>query len=125
MQKSSYFLIKATEATQIKGFSDDFCWLSNFHEIEPFDYEGLIYHTVENFYQAMKSTNLVERKIISNFTPGKSKRHTQKKSFILREDWDFIKENIMRQALIIKFNQSQMKDLPRIKRKAPSFTWGR
>lgn len=111
MQDYSELLIKASKATEIRGFSDDFRWASNFYPIEPFVYEDLTYKNVENFYQAMKTIDLKEREIISNLTPGQSKRYTKKLFFTLRDDWDEVKDNSMRIGLEIKFKQPLMKEL--------------
>lgn len=104
-------LLNALNATEIRGFSDDFRWASNFYEIESFEHGGIIYKSVENFYQAMKTLDLNHRKIISELTPGQSKRYTKKAFFILRDDWEDIKDDVMREGLEIKFKQPKMKEI--------------
>lgn len=114
-------------ADEIKGFKDEFRWLSNFWEIEPFKYgKSLEFKTVENFYMAMKvhqrhtkpvrvnpnSYELVDvntREHISKMPPNQAKKFARAVS--LRPDWEDIKVSVMRYALNIKFNQPKMKEL--------------
>ena len=57
--------------------------------------------TVENFYQAMKTTDIETRVYISKLTPHESKRYGRK--VILRPDWDEIKLEVMEFGLRRKF----------------------
>lgn len=102
--------IKSAEAIEIKGFTD-FPWASNFSPITPFIYENIEFSTIEHFYQAMKSTCLETRAKISTLSAGQAKRFTRKKGFILRDDWDLVKDSIMEIGLRIKFNQPYFKQL--------------
>lgn len=97
----------------INGFSGEFRWLSNMVIIEPFFYENTFYHSVENFYQAMKTLDREERIKISQMEPKQSKNYCKphKKNIIIREDWDIIKEDVMEYALKIKFSQEKFKKL--------------
>lgn len=108
------FLSNTECANEIKGFGDDFKWLSNFFPVEPFQYDGITFKTTENFYQAMKTLDKKERLYISELAAGKSKRYANplyNKKFILREDWDDIKLSVMEYALRVKFSQPDFKDL--------------
>jgi len=86
-------------------------WISNFLQFDhPLKYQGMVFHTVEHFYQAMKSHSLDYRqKVASAKTPGAAKRLG--KSADLRPDWHDIKVDVMLYALTYKF--------------APDTTWGK
>ena len=56
----------------ITEFSGEYRWLSNFWLTE-INYEGFIYPSVENAYQASK-TYSEYRKSFVNITPGKAKK---------------------------------------------------
>lgn len=108
MEKTlDYFIEKIKEVPEIKGFSEDFRWLSNFYPIEPFLYKGIEYKTTENFYQSMKTTDIELRKHIANLSAGKSKRFCNKENnnFVERLDWLEIKLKVMEFALRQKFSQ--------------------
>lgn len=108
------FLSKAECASEIKGFVDDFKWLSNFFPITPFEYDGMVFKTTENFYQAMKTLDKKERIYISELPAGKAKRYANpayNKKFIIRDDWDEIKVSVMEYASRIKFSQDDFKEL--------------
>lgn len=87
--------------------------MSNFYPCQ-IEYEGLVYPSVENAYQAAKVNNPEDRKKFINITPGKSKKlgnqvlHWQN----LREqldkcegylDWHLKKLDVMEKLLRIKF----------------------
>jgi len=79
-------------------------WFSNMIPFEvPLVHEGISYPAVENFYQAMKTLDVSERRKIALLEPFKSKsagRKLQK-----RPDWSEIKLKVMSIALIHKFNR--------------------
>jgi len=70
---------------------------------EPLVYQGIVFKTVENFYQAMKvdKTNIAERQKIAAMDPYAAKRYA--KTVQLRPDWDKIKLDVMLLALKHKF----------------------
>ena len=81
-------------------------WFSNFNELEvPIVAQGITYHTVEAFFQAMKTTDLTLRKLIAAMQPGAAKRFCGRKNkeFKLRDGWDEIKLDVMLWALRKKF----------------------
>lgn len=87
-----------------KGFRDEFAFLSNFSRFEtPLVYNSIIYNTNEHFYQAMKFKDDNVRFLIANH-PSKGLKAFCK-DFPLREDWDDIKENVMRYGLEYKFSK--------------------
>lgn len=106
-------LEKASTISEIRGFSGDFRWASNFYPIEPFEYDGILYYTTENYYQAMKTKDKNERVLIAGMTPNKSKRYASSynKKFVVRDDWDYIKLEVMEFALRRKFSQPKFKAL--------------
>lgn len=84
----------------ISSFTGDYRWLSNFWPCDV-EYEGVRYRTVENAYQAAKTLNLEDRKLISTQPPGRAKKLGR--TVELRDDWDEIKIDVMRQLLTQKF----------------------
>jgi ribA/ribD-fused uncharacterized protein len=79
-------------------------WLSNFKPLdEPFDYYGIKFHTVENFFQAMKSDkdDIETRQWIASLSPSEAKKAGRK--IKLRADWEQIKLGVMEYGLRKKF----------------------
>ena len=86
----------------IDRFTEEYHFLSNFYPVY-IEVNNLIYPTLEHAYQAMKTFDLDERKKIRDEkSPGKAKRLARKLK--CREDWDLVKEEIMKELLTIKFN---------------------
>lgn len=90
----------------IEQFTDKYKWLSNF---APYDnlleYENISYATVEHFYVAMKTKDFdARKKIAATRNPGNVKRIGRQ--LVLRNDWDKIKENVMRHGLNHKFSKN-------------------
>lgn len=83
-------------------------WFSNYEKLdEPFEYKGLMFHTVETFYQCMKIP-LVDkdhRRLVSSMSPAMAKRYCSKrnKNFKIRSDWEKVKIKVMNFALRKKF----------------------
>lgn len=91
---------------EIKSFSGRYAFLSNFYHA-PFELFGMLWPTVEHFYQAGKIDNRrpdmwdwVE-KIRCAKTPGEAKRLGR--ALPLREGWEGMKEGCMRFGLKAKF----------------------
>lgn len=87
-----------------------FCinWFSNMRGLDsPFLYQGIQFHTVENFYQAMKMPKDRPdlRAEIAALNPYKSKKEIRKKEkYPWREDWDKeLSIKVMRYGLKQKF----------------------
>lgn len=93
----------------INKFDGQYAFLSNFYSspITPW-IDNITYPTVEHAFQAMKSFNPSERKMIAAApTPGKAKsmgRHVE-----LRPDWRTVRTSIMEDALIEKFKDPQLR----------------
>lgn len=86
----------------IDRFEGEYAFLSNFYPSEITDVNGITYPTVEHYFQAMKSPYIEKRReIAAAATPGKAKR--MGRQTLLREDWEFIKVRVMREALWKKF----------------------
>ena len=92
----------------IGPFTGQYGWLSNFYHYRVV-YEGKIYHSVENAYQAAKTLDKNKRKEFQKITPGQAKRKGAKLS--LREDWNDVKLGIMEQLVRQKFQGAHLKKL--------------
>lgn len=84
----------------ITVFSGSNRFLSNFWPVEV-EYEGVKYPSVENAYQAAKTTNLALREPFKTYTASQAKRHSHR--LVVREDWNDIKLDVMRGLLEQKF----------------------
>jgi len=85
----------------IKEFTNEYRFLSNFH-ISEVRFEGVKYPTIEHAFQAAKTLDKEERKMIGiETTPGRAKRAGQRVT--LREDWDKVKISIMLDLIRQKF----------------------
>ena len=88
----------------IDKFEGKYRFLSNFGTGQ-IEYEGEIYLTAEHFYQAAKTLDDDEQKFVRiSPTPGEAKMRGKKVT--KREDWDEVKDGIMRKALRLKFEQN-------------------
>lgn len=83
-----------------KMFSGDLHYLSNFsyHIVQ---YDNFVFPTLENAYQAAKTTSRANRATFVSLTPGQAKRRGRQLG--LREDWEQVKLPTMRKLLMIKF----------------------
>jgi len=71
--------------------------------------DTIIFKTVEHYYQAMKSNNILDWVIISQCTtPGQAKRAGRK--LRMRFDWDNIKLGVMETGLDAKFQIPELRD---------------
>jgi ribA/ribD-fused uncharacterized protein len=75
-------------------------FLSNFYPAYV-EYEGLIYPTAENAYQAAKSLHPAVRRFFLTISPGEAKKLGQKVP--LRPFWDETKVQVMEQIVTLKF----------------------
>lgn len=90
--------------TQISGFFGEHRWLSNFY-LSPIKVDGILYGTVEHYFQAMKATNLDDHDYISTAPyPGLAKARA--KTIELREDWNKVRLKKMRIGIRAKFDQN-------------------
>lgn len=90
----------------VMEFNGEFAFLSNFYP-SPIEKDGIKYPTIEHFFQAMKTTDIKERKAIATArTPGLAKRLGRQVH--LRPDWEDIKVDVMKQGLELKFSDLEL-----------------
>ena len=93
----------------IDCFDGEFAFLSNFHP-SMITVDGIDFPTVEHLFQAAKTVSLVEReKIAAALTPGQAKRLGR--NVILCDNWEEIKDDVMLNALRLKFNNVFLRSL--------------
>jgi len=93
----------------IEGFFKEYRFLSNFH-VKEFTYKGKTYQSSEHAYQAFKATNEEDHEFVRmSPTPNDAKKRGQK--ITMRLDWNTIKFNVMREVLIEKFKDEELKQL--------------
>jgi ribA/ribD-fused uncharacterized protein len=87
---------------EIKGFFEEYKWLSNFYEI-PVEWDGRTYPSTEAAYQSAKTLNRNKRLEFTEMTAGQSKRAGRRLS--LRYDWEEVKEIVMYEVCEDKFTR--------------------
>lgn len=91
----------------INSFKNEYFFLSNFSE-SPITIQGIVFPTVEHYFQAMKASSYEEFLLVSNAkTPGEAKKLGRK--IHIRSDWDKIKDQIMEYAVFKKFENDPLK----------------
>jgi ribA/ribD-fused uncharacterized protein len=88
----------------VKGFFGDYRFLSNFHEC-PVYFEGLLYPSSENAYQAAKCLNVAMRESFVDISPSDSKKLGRQLRDV-KKNWDSIKFDVMRVILADKFHRN-------------------
>lgn len=86
----------------ISTFDGDYAWLSNFYSVSVV-LDGVNYPSVENAYQAAKTTVRSKRKPFEYCTAGQAKRNGR--TLTVRPDWEAVKLTIMRDLLEQKFRR--------------------
>jgi ribA/ribD-fused uncharacterized protein len=83
--------------------SDEYAYLSNF-SAHGFELDGQYWPTVEHYFQAQKfpGTEYAD-KIRQVKSPKQAKTLGRSREWPLREDWEEIKESLMHQAVLKKF----------------------
>jgi ribA/ribD-fused uncharacterized protein len=98
-------------AIRFKSKHPTHAWLSNFSE-DGFEIDGTRWESVEHYYQAQKySGTEAFNRIREARTPLKARKAGQDRSLTPRDDWDDVKLEVMRDALLAKFTQN-----PRLRR---------
>lgn len=93
----------------IAEFQGIYRFLSNFYP-SPIEYKGIVYPTNEHFFQAMKTVDDLERlQIAAAETPNIAKK--MGRGVTLRDDWEQIKENVMRLGLEKKFEIPELRKM--------------
>lgn len=82
-------------------------WFSNM-ALSPLKMGQLIFPSVENYYQGMKSETVIELYEFTKMTPSKSKFEGRR--IKIRPNWEDIKYDVMKSALLVKFNQPEWKE---------------
>lgn len=95
---------KLDQSNTIKHFRGDYFFLSSYY-ICNINYKGINYSTAEAAFQSMKTKNIKERKEFIYLTPKEARKKGREVS--LREDWEQIKEDVMYNICLCKFNQNQ------------------
>lgn len=91
----------------ITSFKDEYFFLSNFSE-SPINIQGIVFPTVEHYFQAMKATCYEDfLKVANTATPSEAKKLGRK--IDKREDWDDIKDQIMEYAVFKKFENDPLR----------------
>lgn len=86
--------------TEIKGFFGDYRFLSNFQDAEII-FEGVLYPSSENAYQAARCADLSQRKLFVECSASKAKQLA--KTVVTRENWNLIKYDIMSAIVFDKY----------------------
>jgi len=94
------------EEMAITSFRNEYHFLSNFYEY-PILYNNVLYKSTEHAFQAQKTLDLEEIQLVRNAsTPGRAKKLG--KEVTLREDWEDIKVDVMRDILWAKFSNTDL-----------------
>ena len=89
---------------EIREFKDENRFLSNFWPCQVL-FEGKMYPSSENAYQAAKCVNVQDRVMFENITPAEAKKLG--KEVTVRSDWDSVKDEIMRAVILDKFSRNE------------------
>lgn len=89
--------------SEINQFINETYFLSNFYEAEV-RYNHITYPHNESAFQAQKTHDEKVRKIFKKLTPNEAKRLG--KTIYLRQDWNKVKDNIMYEICLAKFQQN-------------------
>jgi ribA/ribD-fused uncharacterized protein len=92
----------------IGPFEGKYRFLSNFYLAE-IEFEGLVFPSVENAYQAAKTTDLDKREDFLYISAVEAKKLGMRLK--LREDWDLIKKDIMYRLLVEKFKNPESRKM--------------
>jgi N-glycosidase YbiA len=88
------------DENNVKGFFAEYRWLSNYHVCDIY-FEGILYPSTENAYQAAKSNDIFIRQQMVELTPNESKKFGQQ--ITIRGDWHKIKYDVMCSVVFEKF----------------------
>jgi len=95
------------DITQFRGA---YQFLSNMSRVpDGIHHKGVTYPTVENFFQAMKTHSIADRKAISLMSPVEAKKYGRKVK--LRNDWFKVRDLGMMYGVKAKFSQEPFKSL--------------
>lgn len=87
------------------GANDEYGCFSNFSP-HPVRMDGRLWPTVEHYFQAQKFAGTArEEEIRRAASPAQAKQLGNDRSAPLRRDWESVKDQVMRDALLAKFRQ--------------------
>lgn len=89
---------------EIKGFRGQYSFLSNFSSYKV-TYKGITYNNNESAFQAQKTEDDNVKKEFVNLPPVKAKSKGRRVK--LRSDWEKVKDNIMYEIVLAKFQQNE------------------
>lgn len=89
---------------KIRSFTGKYYFLSNFFS-SPVMYEGVMYQNNEAAFQSAKTLDKDTRKEFSYLNPSEAKRDGRRLK--LREDWEDVKNDVMYQVCLDKFNRNE------------------
>jgi ribA/ribD-fused uncharacterized protein len=92
----------------INSFRGKYFFLSNFYD-KHFMFDGIIYKNAESAFQAQKTLNRNEKINFIGLSGAEAKRLGRKVK--LRSDWNNVKCDIMKEILIAKFKDEELKRL--------------
>ena len=99
-------------ANRINTFDGENRFLSNFYYVPGgvfSDEDSIIYPSVEHAYQAAKTKSQLGKVFIKQLlTASEAKKHG--KELELREDWDFVKDDIMYDLCSKKFRNKSLRE---------------
>lgn len=89
-------------------FKDDKSYLSNMYPCI-INIDGHTYNSSENYYMSMKFVGVDISKVIQlrSCTPHEAKKSARKWEEDIRSDWNDIKLDVMRTAVLAKFTQNE------------------
>jgi len=94
------------EPYAVLRFIGDYRFLSNFYA-SPITLDGVIYLTVEHYFQSQKTNVKSEKERIINAAYARQAKMWGR-SVTLRDDWDDVKLGAMRLGVYLKFHQSRV-----------------
>jgi ribA/ribD-fused uncharacterized protein len=90
---------------QFYRVSEPYGEFSNFSP-HPFDLKGKVWPTTEHYFQAQKFAGTEHEELVRLAkSPMVAARMGRSRERPLRQDWETAKEDIMREALLVKFTQ--------------------
>lgn len=96
-----------TPAKELKFFrrGEPHGYMSNF-SAHPVTIDNRSWPTTEHFYQAMKFKDFnIQERVRNSGGPGACAKMGRDRSLPMRDDWDKIKDDVMRHAVLTKFLQ--------------------
>lgn len=93
--------------TAITSFRGANGFLSNFHECKVKMPDGITYNSAEAAFQAQKTEDMDERRKFASMSPREAKKRG--KNIELREGWDSMRVDVMREVLAAKFANPELR----------------